>query len=120
MTVDLDDGDPMTREQLNFLGVSPDTQLGYLVRFFLVGRSGTRLCRQLRDTATAGCALDSEKGSFLSTAGHLGAAPGEQLYFLKKTWLWWRRRMPAGRLEIATSPSAPTPTALLPTVWILR
>lgn len=106
VSVGLKDADEITREQLISLDAPYDTRVGYLGPLRLVSRTGTRLYRETRDKATAGCVVDADAGLFVSTAGHLGATPGERLYFLRKG-LFRSSRIPAGQVEAMTSPLTP-------------
>lgn len=105
LTVPLSWADVETREVLSNFGVPRDTRVGYIGPLRPAAQSPTGLLHA-DEKATAGCGIKTDAARFITTAGHLGASPGEQLHWRVRRFLRRDGRSPCGRVIAATSPGA--------------
>jgi hypothetical protein len=105
LALQFEDIDPETRAALSALEIPSDSQIAYLGPVRLVRGRGRQLFRRTGRRATVGCILETVAGTYLSTAGHLGAHAGERLFFRLRSKLGLQQDLPAGEVVAATSPA---------------
>jgi hypothetical protein len=100
--------DELTRTMLEPFELPSTTKIGYVGPIRpLTGKAESIFRRGTRKRATAGCLIRSQRGTFLTTAGHLGASKGEKVYRRVRHLGFYRRWLPWGDVAAVTSPEHP-------------
>lgn len=108
LTIPIDRADPQTRAMQERYNLPPVTRIGYISGVKPLARKGESTFRRRakKPRATVGCLVLTERGMFLTTAGHLGVRSGDSVYrrvrrrlFLR--WSTW------GHVTAVTSPEDP-------------
>jgi len=102
----MQEADELTQEELARFELPATTRVGYVGPIRPVARKGRGVFKAWsRKRTTLGWAVRSKGGVFLTTAGHLGAQPGELVY--KRQRRFWSDRNPWGEVVATTCPEDP-------------
>lgn len=104
--------DRQTRDMQERYDLPLTTRVGYISGVKPLASKGQSAFRRraTKPRATVGCLVRSERGTFLTTAGHLGVRKGDSVYrrihhSLFPGWSTW------GHVTAVTSPAQPDPTS---------
>ena len=106
VSVPLHVADDETRSALTRLEVPHELRVAYFTHARGASRPALCIFSRSRARATAGCILEGSDRALITTAGHLGAAAGEELYRRRSPWALWNRWAAIGSVRAVTAPDA--------------
>jgi hypothetical protein len=113
LMVPLDQADAQTRDRLTRFELPAVTRVGYVGRIRPLSKNGKSVFRRASgQRATVGCLLRTPRGSFLTTAGHLGVEKGEPVHRRLRARLVGWKWSPWGTIAAVTSPEHPDPLSV--------